>query len=383
MLRPDDPDDRSGVYSGCGFVKDGMLNLFYTGNVKEDGDHDYISSGRGANVIRVTTPDGVTMSEKQTLLRNPDYPDYCSCHVRDPKVWAEDGAYRMVLGARTLDDKGCVLFYRSDDLVNWSFDRELSIPDFGYMWECPDVIDLSGRRFLSISPQGVPHGETEHQNVYSAGYFRYDGTLHDFEEWDYGFDFYAPQSFTAPDGRVLFIGWMGIGDIPYTNPTAELGWQHCLTLSRELTLRADGGIYQRPIREFFSREDIRNFPPVNFGGEPLKTELPFYIASLSPLEKFTLVFEDMLEMSYGDGIFTLRFTNDEVGRGRDIRRVRLDSFTGLEIIADKSSLEIYLNGGEKVMSTRFYPRETELTVRGEGICGSVYRLKGMEMVYDE
>lgn len=383
VLRPDNPDDRSGVYSGCGFVKDGTLNLFYTGNVKEEGDHDYITSGRGANVIRVTTPDGVTMSEKQTLLRNPDYPDYCSCHVRDPKVWAEDGAYRMVLGARTLDDKGCVLFYRSDDLVNWSFDRELSIPDFGYMWECPDVIDLSGRRFLSISPQGVPHGETEHQNVYSAGYFRYDDTLHDFEEWDYGFDFYAPQSFTAPDGRVLFIGWMGIGDIPYSNPTAELGWQHCLTLPRELTLRADGGIYQRPIREFFSREDIRNFPPVNFGCEPLKTELPFYIASLSPLEKFTLVFEDMLEMSYGDGIFTLRFTNDEVGRGRDVRRVKLGSFTGLEIIADKSSLEIYLNGGEKVISTRFYPRETELTVRGEGICGSVYRLKGMEMVYDE
>ncbi len=383
VLRPDCPDDRSGVYSGCGFVKDDTLNLFYTGNVKEEGDHDYITSGRGANVIRVTTRDGVTMSDKLTLLRNADYPAFCSCHVRDPKVWEEDGSYRMVLGARTLDDKGCVLLYRSDDLTNWSYDCELSVPDFGYMWECPDVIDLGGRRFLSISPQGLPHGETEHQNVYSAGYFRYDDRLHDFEEWDYGFDFYAPQTFTAPDGRVLLIGWMGIGDIPYANPTTELGWQHCLTLPRELTLRNDGGIYQRPIREFNALKDIRRYPPANFGGEPLTTELPFYLASLAPLERFRLVFEDMLEMSYEGGIFTLRFTNDEVGRGRDVRRVRLGSFTGIEIIADKSSLEIYLNGGERVMSTRFYPDGTEVAIHGEGIGGSVYRLKGMEMVYDE
>jgi beta-fructofuranosidase len=376
VLRPDCPDDRSGVYSGCGFVKGDTLNLFYTGNVKEEGDHDYITSGRGANVIRVTTRDGMTMSEKQTLLRNADYPGYCSCHVRDPKVWEENGVYRMVLGARTLDDKGCVLFYRSDDLVKWSFDYELSVPDFGYMWECPDVIDIDGRRFLGISPQGLPHGEAEHQNVYSAGYFRYDDTLHDFEEWDYGFDFYAPQTFTAPDGRILLIGWMGIGDIPYTNPTAELGWQHCLTLPRELTVRTDGGIYQRPVREYNALKG----KPVNLEKDgTLKTELPFYFASLAPLDKFTLVFEDMLEMSFGDGIFMLRFTNNEIGSGRDVRRVRLGRFMGIEIIADKSSLEIYLNGGEKVMSTRFYPPDTAVKIRGEGIGGSVYRLKGMEM----
>ncbi len=404
VLRPDCPDDRSGVYSGCGFVKGDTLTLFYTGNVKEEGDHDYITSGRGANVIRVTTRDGMTMSEKQTLLRNADYPEYCSCHVRDPKVWEENGVYRMVLGARTLDDKGCVLFYRSGDLVKWSFDYELSVPDFGYMWECPDVINIDGHRFLGVCPQGIPHGkygymweiserntlglspqelsygETEHQNVYSAGYFRYDDTLHDFEEWDYGFDFYAPQTFAAPDGRILLIGWMGIGDIPYTNPTAELGWQHCLTFPRCLTLRGDGGICQRPVNEFFSLEDTDKYPPVEFDdGEPLTAELPCYIVSPSNLAKFRLIFEDMLEMSLENGVFTLLFTNNEVGRGRGIRRVILGELTYFELIADKSSLEIYLNGGEKVMSTRFYPPDTAVTIRGEGIGGSVYRLKGMEM----
>ena len=159
VLFPDTPEDKNGVYSGCGFVKGDTLYLFYTGNVKYPGDHDYITSGRGANVILVTTEDGVTMSGKKVLLRNEDYPSYCSCHVRDPKVWEEDGRYHMVLGARTLDSKGCVLYYVSDDLVNWEHERTLFGGDGSFMWECPDEFVLGGRRYLSASPQGVPHGK--------------------------------------------------------------------------------------------------------------------------------------------------------------------------------------------------------------------------------
>ena len=36
----------SGV-SASGIVKDGLLYLFYTGNVEEDGDYDYVTAGRG------------------------------------------------------------------------------------------------------------------------------------------------------------------------------------------------------------------------------------------------------------------------------------------------------------------------------------------------
>ena len=43
-----------------------------------------------------------------------------SLHVRDPKVWEEDGTYYMVLGARGKDDKGYVLLYKSSDLYNWT-----------------------------------------------------------------------------------------------------------------------------------------------------------------------------------------------------------------------------------------------------------------------
>ncbi len=134
MLFPDSPDDADGVFSGSAVVRGDTLYLFYTGNIEQQGDFDYITAGRGANTILVATKDGVTMSEKKVLLRKSDYPDYCSCHVRDPKVWEQGGKYRMVLGARTLDDKGCVLFYRSHDLENWEFEKQVRTADFGYMW---------------------------------------------------------------------------------------------------------------------------------------------------------------------------------------------------------------------------------------------------------
>lgn len=94
VMMPDIPEDSHGVYSGSAIENDGVLHIFYTGNVKMIGDYDYVKAGRGANVIHVTTTDGSKMSEKQVLLRNSDYPDFCSCHVRDPKVWKEGDIWK-------------------------------------------------------------------------------------------------------------------------------------------------------------------------------------------------------------------------------------------------------------------------------------------------
>ena len=54
-------------------------------------------------------------------MRNSDYPDDLTCHVRDPKVWKENGTYYMVQGARANEDVGQVLVFESEDKVNWKF----------------------------------------------------------------------------------------------------------------------------------------------------------------------------------------------------------------------------------------------------------------------
>lgn len=109
MLYPDEPFDCHGAYSGSALVEDGTMYLYYTGNVKHPGNFDYIKEGRGHNVCLAVSKDGVTLDSKQCLLTNRDYPAGLTCHVRDPKVFAYEGRYYMVLGARTLEDKGEVL----------------------------------------------------------------------------------------------------------------------------------------------------------------------------------------------------------------------------------------------------------------------------------
>lgn len=374
VMEPDIPEDRSGVYSGCAVVKDGIIHIFYTGNVKFPGDYDYITAGREANQIHVTTKDGRTVSSKKVILRNSDYPEYCSCHVRDPKVWIEDGIWKMVLGARTLDDKGCVLYYEAEDPENWHYVKTLSVDDFGYMWECPDQFDVGDKVFLGISPQGLAHEEFRYQNVYSSGYFKKSGIdLIDFEEFDYGFDFYAPQTFIDEHGDRILIGWMGIGDIPYSNPTTELGWQHCLTIPRRLSVGPDGFIRQEPV---INPELLGEAKTVAEGATE-RIELACDISA---------GFEDAFKITIGDAVIScnggelvLDLGNGNSGYGRTIRKARTGKIGDIRIIADNSSLEIFAGKGRYVMSTRFYPEEPTVGVKSEGAGFTVRPIGKMEV----
>ena len=64
-LCSDEQFDCHGVYSGSALENDGVLYLFYTGNVKKTGDgYDYVNNGREHNTIRACSRDGVNFGEK-------------------------------------------------------------------------------------------------------------------------------------------------------------------------------------------------------------------------------------------------------------------------------------------------------------------------------
>ena len=71
-----------------------------------------------------------------------------------------------------------------------------------------------------------------------------------FRELDYGFDFYAPQTFTDQQGRRILIGWAGMSEeADYGNdPIIKEGWQHSLTVPRLLSF-SDGILRQYPVPE--------------------------------------------------------------------------------------------------------------------------------------
>ena len=380
-LRPDTPWDQSGAYSGCAVPCGDTLRLYYTGNVKHPGPYDYIHEGRESNTLLVETPDGLQTGPKERLMESGDYPADCSLHVRDPKVWRENGLWKMLLGARSLADAGRALLYHSTDGRAWTLARVLELsPAFGYMWECPDTFTVGGRRWLGVCPQGLPHGETENQNQYQSGWFALagdleTGTLSGFTEWDKGFDFYAPQTLEAPDGRVLLIGWMGMPDADYRNPTAALGWQHCLTLPREL--EADGGgLRQRPLREL---DALAEGAPFALNGETRTVPLPFRLR-MTAEGAFTLTLAGGLTFTRRDdaGLLELRFTDDALGGGRTVRRARwAGGPLTVDLVADRSALEFYCDGGRLVFATRWYPGDPAVPVTLQGAEATVQTLGSM------
>lgn len=375
-LYPDQPFDCSGVYSGCAYLEDGQMYLYYTGNVKlEDrDDYDYVNTGREANTVLVTSPDGKQFSRKRLLMRNSDYPSDLTLHVRDPKVWKEDGVYYMLQGARSKDDVGQGILFRSDDKISWSFAGRVETKEkFGYMWECPDYFETDGVKVFSASVQGLDGEEWKDRNVYQSGYFLVDGdilgeySLSDYRLWDYGFDYYAPQSFEAEDGRRILIGWMGMPDCDeYTNLTIREGWQHCFTFPREVFVR-DGIVCQRPVREL----DERKRPAAAAEGTLERDGDQAYEADITGIRNnsFRAVLGEELVLEYRDGRFEMRFEDqakDAVSGGRSLRYRRMEELRSVKILADVSSVEVFINGGEYVFSTRYYPKKYRFCVEAEG-----------------
>lgn len=373
-LFPDEPFDCHGVYSGSALAEEDGLYLYYTGNVKLAGDYDYIAAGREHNTVLAYSPDGETFCSKRLLMKNKEYPAGLTCHVRDPKVWREGGRYYMIQGARTLDDVGEALLFTSGDKVHWEHSNTLKTEEpFGYMWECPDLYCLEKQRFLAVSPQGVAREETRLQNLYQSGYFPLSGdiageyALGDFKEYDYGFDFYAPQTFDDA-GRRILIGWMGMPDVEteYTNPTEPLGWQHLLTVPRVLSLR-DGKLVQQPVQEMEALRGQRTTQ--NILGGCIFPELRNFDLELAASGPVRITVRGCAEINWADGLLSLAFPSG--GSGRGIRRAELKTLRDLRILADASSLEIFANEGEVVMTSRYYPEESQKGVEIECAEGKV------------
>ena len=392
-LCSDEKFDCHGVYSGSALEADDTLYVFYTGNVlqRDDPDYDYITRGREHNTIRAESKDGIHFEKKEVLLYNRDYPADVTCHVRDPKVWKHGDSYTMVLGSRRKDDVGEILVYRSSDLKDWKLaNRVTSETPFGYMWECPDCFTLDGVRFLSFSPQGVDAQDWKYNNIYQSGYCRLEGDLYGdyelkpFREFDHGFDFYAPQTYLDQQGRRILIGWMGMPDAEeeYTNKTIDEGWQHCLTVPRELRVK-DGKIFQYPAKEL---ERLRKEKTI------LDDEKSIVEVRVEVNEGFDLLIEDIavtdrsFQISMG-GQMLFKYENEiaEIGfseiagAGRNKRKAKVSELNNIRILADTSAVELYLNDGEIVFSTRYYPdrEDLQLKVKGGKFRGNLWNLRKM------
>lgn len=400
VITPDCEYDKDGAYSGCAFTNHGRMEIFYTGNVKEAGDYDYIHAGRGANVLSVISQDGIHFSKKELVMTNADYPKDFTCHIRDPKVYEEDGICYMLLGGRKNQEQGALIRYQAlkgsdgDRRRKWIFDTELTTEKpFGYMWECPDYFQMQDKIVVMCCPQGVERQEVVFQNKYSSGYFileklEYNSGKVDVEKYhelDQGFDFYAPQTFEDDRGRRILYGWAGVPETEeeYTSePTIKEGWQHCLTLPRELILK-NGKLYQTPVEEIdtLRMEEQRITTHTN---TVEGNAIDIVISGIREFHTITLNQDMILEWIEDKRQLKLEFLND-TGAGRKVRRCQLKELTEIRIIKDTSLLELFINEGERVFTTKYFPENPSVTklsfqVKAEKI--RAWKLRAMNIHYE-
>lgn len=383
-LYPDQPFDCHGVYSGSALIEDGKMYLYYTGNVKlEDGDFDYIRNGREANTVMTVSEDGYTFSAKKVVMRNHDYPSDLTCHVRDPKVFRANGKYYMVQGARDYKDTGKMLIFESGDKIHWTYKNAVSTKlPFGYMWECPDYFEIDGIKVISASVQGLKGGLWDDRNVYQSGYFIVNGdilgecSLSEYHLWDDGFDYYAPQSFETEDGRRIHISWMGMPDCEaYTNKTLKDGWQHCFTFPREIHVK-DGKLLQKPVRELEAGKLLMAEAQSVMTFKNRKVYM-LEVGNISD-NRFRAVLSEDLILEYKDGRFEMYFKDcakSAVSAGRSLRYAQIHQLTAVTILADVSSVEVFINDGEHVFSTRYYPEKYQVSVQADGAKIKAYEIK--------
>ncbi|GHI01606.1 sucrose-6-phosphate hydrolase [Neobacillus kokaensis] len=379
-LAPSEWYEKNGCYSGSAIESDGKLYLFYTGNVKSD------DGARETYQCLAVSTDGVHFEKKGPVLK---LPDGYTAHFRDPKVWKKNDRWYMIIGAQTLEEEGAAVLFVSDDLYQWeelgpiAGSRKNGLGDFGYMWECPDLIQLQSKEVLLVSPQGLEPNGYLYNNLFQSGYFV--GTLDyetaqyqhgDFVELDRGFDFYAPQTFRDESGRTILYAWMGITDEsePY-QPTIANHWVHALTIPRELELR-DGQIFQKPAAELKNlRKDEVFF---DYGKHDsldgvcaAEMELDF----AEPVDgTFEINFRGEAVLSYDSSKLEISLQRRNMKTGLSEKRVcMLDKLSKLQIFMDHSSLEIFVNGGQEMFTARYFPQPEDQTISFNGTAS--FRLK--------
>ncbi len=335
-----------------------------------------------------------------TYAGNPVVPNTDKIRdFRDPKViW--DRAREQWLMVFAAKDR--VRFYASPNLREWTFLSEFGADAANHagVWECPDFFPMVLNHTLetkwvllqSINP-GAANGGSG--TFYFTG--DWDGERftvdqeegYDFRQntkWlDYGRDNYAGVTFsdvptTHGHDQRIFIGWMSNWDYAQVVPTTT--WRSAMTVPRALTLRQIAGAGVR----------LGQSPMLGAGGGG--GELTFHggerlrLREVAPSGAYTLrlvasaktPFEVALTNGLGERLL-IGFDPDHAGSGYgsfyvDRRQAGKSSFSekfatgpdyaprlighpeiGIDILIDRTSVELFADEGTVVITELFWPTE--------------------------
>jgi fructan beta-fructosidase len=268
----------------------------------------------------------------------------------------------------------------------------------GGVWECPDLFKLKVEGtdeekwvlLISINP-GAPNGGSGTQ--YFIGDF--DGQIFTTDQkehlWvDWGTDNYAGVTYNnVPNGNRIFIGWMS--NWLYAGKTPTEKWRSAMTLPRKLTMKKIAGgyhLFNYPVQDINAIVSDKTDKTLVIAAE---TNQLISAENFNQSEiRFTTSSKDF-QMKLGNG------TNDELlltmmGEGKTffldrsksgIVDFQEDFAKGIQqmpvpdlpdgqyevsVFIDWSSVEVFINNGQYVMTSQIFPNSnyTDLTIENLG-----------------
>lgn len=334
-----------------------------------------------------------TKYDGNPVIPNPGIKDF-----RDPKVIWDQTNEQWLMVLATVEK---TLFYSSQNLKKWklisSFGEGLGAHDG--VWECPDFFPMkvegtSVTKWVliqSLNPGGRNGGSGTQYFIgdFDGNTFKLDGIFKEQlnEEgaiWlDFGKDNYAGVTWSNipdSDGRKLFMGWMSNWEYAQIVPTDT--WRSTMTVARELQLTRDDESYKitaKPVIEldkYISNVIEKKDFEVDKTVEVL-SESDFDISAINIQFTISRLKNDRYTFSfYNDSGDVVSFGLDNRNRNLFIDRsksgkiefskqfaannskVQLKNEIGeldVQVIFDKTSIELFYNNGEIVMTEIFFP----------------------------
>lgn len=389
------------TYEGTAIVPDAWGAIF-SGSCVVDKDNT-AGFGKGAVVAFYTsaksTPWGDIQSQSmaysldngKTFIKYEHNPILTSTErdFRDPKVfWYAPGKHWVMMLAVGQE----MQIYSSGNLKEWKKESSFGAMQgaHGGVWECPDLVEVAveGSKekkwvlICNLNPGGPFGGSAAQYFVGSFDGKKFVNESPTQTKWlDWGKDNYATVTWSnAPAGRCIALGWMS--NWQYANNVPTTQYRSANTLARDLTLyRVGGELYlkSKPSPEIKkARAEEKKIPTFEVKGNyevaslladnkgAYEIEMTIENKGTSKID-FSLMNEKGEKVAMYYDVVRKQFVMDRsasgiVGFSRDfpavtVAPVRNTDQIHLRLFIDRSSVEVFGEDGEYVMTNLVFPAE--------------------------
>jgi fructan beta-fructosidase len=313
---------------------------------------------------------------------------------RDPKVFRHAPTGRWIM-AVALPVERKISFYGSEDLIRWDH-----LSDFGPagavdgIWECPDLFELpvegsASRKWVlivSLNPGSIAGGSGMQYFVGDFDGTRFTAKASEGPKWvDYGRDFYAAVSWSdipEADGRRIWLGWMSNWDYAGSVPTSP--WRGAMSIPRALKLKEKGtgfDLVQTPLEELkVLRTEVMNLDNLGLAragrrlgelrGDTLEIQAEIRVGSARDLGLAVRIGNGQnTRAGYDSGQSVVYVDRTESGKadlhpafpGRHSAPLSpRQGIVKLHVFVDRSSVELFANDGERVITDLIFPDGSSL-----------------------